>query len=430
MSDADRKPLAGGGGELQKAPTGDWDSRKAEFSKLVGDGPAQDLISFLQTHETEKSNEPADGDVKKFYTLPLIAEKQVRRSVHFLIKSPSFSSLARADNHEGRIRIWHRKFEKDMPKDTFGNGGGGGRGGGRNDNRGKRGGSNSNRTPWPRDRPDFLRFVLYKENIDTSTAAKDVVRAAHLNPKRGIGYAGMKDKRGVTAQFCSAYRVEKEQLLAMNARSGNNNDGGGNTTTKGAAVIKLGNFTYSRDEVRLGRLSGNRFDIVLRNVDVMGDTDNVATKHSVRQKLEAAGEALKTTGFINYFGMQRFGRSHDTHEVGIAILKGDFEAAINIIMREKNGESPRITEARKRWANRFESIDVSTEENAAREAEGKCAREIQRDMGRFMVCENSIVHTLSRQPRNYKRAFGSIAKNMRSMFLHAYQSYLWSEFLH
>ena len=143
--------------------------------------------------------------------------------------------------------------------------------------------------------------------------------------------------------------------------------------------------------------------------------------------MENAGNALKTHGFINYFGMQRFGRSNDTHEVGIAVLRGDLEKAIDIIMREKTGESTRITEARRRWAKRFESIDVSKDEAIARDTEMKCAQAVRKDMGRFMVCEQSIVHSLSRKPRDYKRAFGSIAKNMRSMFLHAYQSLLWSE---
>eukprot|EP00579_Thalassiosira_antarctica_P012167 CAMPEP_0201914806 /NCGR_PEP_ID=MMETSP0903-20130614/4892_1 /ASSEMBLY_ACC=CAM_ASM_000552 /TAXON_ID=420261 /ORGANISM="Thalassiosira antarctica, Strain CCMP982" /LENGTH=736 /DNA_ID=CAMNT_0048450263 /DNA_START=98 /DNA_END=2308 /DNA_ORIENTATION=+ len=431
MPVADDKCPKDSGDEAPNAPKNDWDSRKQDLSKLIGDTPAQELVSFLQQHETDKANEQTDKDVQKFYTLPLISEKQTRRSIHVLIKSTDFSSMARADNHEGKIRIWHKRFEKAMPKDTFsgGNGGGAGRNNS-NGNGGKQGKPKG--TPWPRDRPNYLKFVLYKENIDTTTAAKDVGRMARLNPKRGIGYAGMKDKRGITTQFCTAYRMEKEQLLAVNARSTNANGaaenvaGGGNTSTKGASIIKLGNFTYSDDECRLGTLTGNRFDIVLRNIDVGGDADSTK-KLLVQEKLENAGKALKAHGFINYFGMQRFGKFHDTHETGIAIMKGDFEGAVGIIMREKPGEYPQTIEARKRWATRFESIDVSKDEKAAREAEMKCARAIQRDMGRFMACENAILYSLSRNPRDYKRAFGSISKNMRSMFLHAYQSFLWNK---
>eukprot|EP00571_Detonula_confervacea_P000535 CAMPEP_0172318450 /NCGR_PEP_ID=MMETSP1058-20130122/34921_1 /TAXON_ID=83371 /ORGANISM="Detonula confervacea, Strain CCMP 353" /LENGTH=728 /DNA_ID=CAMNT_0013033289 /DNA_START=88 /DNA_END=2271 /DNA_ORIENTATION=- len=410
----------------EEAPKDDWDSRKEDLTKLIGETPAQELVSFLQLAETDSANESKDKDVQKFYALPLISDKQIRRSIHQLIKTPAFNTIARADTHDGKMRIWHLGFQKDMPKDTFwkGNGGGGG------NNGGNQRAAKPKRTQWPKDRPDFLNFVLYKENMDTYTAAKDVGRMAHVNPRKGIDYAGMKDKRGITTQFCSVYRMEKEQLLAVNkevARAKAENAGGGGNTSKGGAnIVKVGNFSYSSNEVRLGALSGNRFDIVLRNVDIGDVADDSAKKQLVQQKLETAGKAIMNGGFINYFGMQRFGKFHDTHATGIAVMKGDFEGAIGIIMGEKPDEYPYIAEARKQWANRFEGIDVSKDENAARESEQKCARDVQRKLGRFMNCEKSIVHTLSRKPREYKLAFGSIAKNMRSMFLHAYQSYLWN----
>ena len=445
MTDANNNITADGGNTKEAAKddpkTVDWDNCRLALTKLIGETPSQELVSFLQQHEEtpkkeeeeEVKEEDGGGDtVQKFYTLPVISDKQVRRSIHVLIKSPQFSMLARADNFEGKIRIWHLKFSSDMPADTF-------RGGNKDNNSynkkggggGNRNGGSKNRTPWPKDRPDFLRFVLYKENVDTTTAAKDVVRMGHLNPKRGINYAGMKDKRGVTSQFCSVYRVEKEQLLAVNKEAIYGNNSGSITSSKGGSnIIKLGNFEYSKEEVRLGTLSGNRFDIVLRNVDIGEDAASATgslleKKQLVQQKLEAAGKALKAHGFINYFGMQRFGKFHDTAEVGIAVLKGNFEGAVDIIMREKPDEYPRIAEARKQWAGRFDSIDVK-DENAAKEAEMKCARTIIRDLGRFMNCEKSIVNNLSRKPRDYKRAFGSIAKHMRSMFVHSYQSYLFN----
>lgn len=332
--------------------------------------------------------------------------------------------MARADNHDGRIRIWHVNFLKDMPADTHVNGRGVG------DNRNNINRKNTNgkggkggRAVWPKDRPDFLRFVLYKENVDTSTATKDIVRIGRLNPKRGVSYAGMKDKRGVTSQFCSVYRIEKEELLALNANKGGNSGGGGNTSTRGFNVIRLGNFHYSSDEVKLGTLAGNRFDIVLRNVDV-GDVPGGSDKAThVKCTLEKASKALQQVGFINYFGMQRFGKSNDTHEVGIAILKGDYEAAIDIIMREKADEQmPRVVSARKAWASRFDSINVANDEDAAKDAEMKCARSILNELGRFMGSEKSVINSLSRKPRDYKRAYSCIAKNMRSMYLHAVQS--------
>ena len=378
-----------------------WSNFSESFCKLVGDDTAKAVSNFLQ------KDEPTD----QFYTLPAIADKQVRRSIHQLFKSLEFNSVVRANNHEGRIRVWHKNYFDKMPKDTFVSG---------SNKPGKGRNNKHKKNDWPRDRPNFLRFVLYKENIDTSTAAKDITRFARLNPKRGISYAGMKDKRGITSQFCSAFRVEKDQLLAINKRDG---EGGGNTSTKGSCIIRVGNLTYSHEEVKLGALSGNRFDIVLRNIDTGGSDDS-----TIRSKLEVAGGAFKQCGFINYFGMQRFGKSVDTHEVGLQILRGDYEGAIDIIMREKpEGDSPRVLEARRTWARRFDGINVTEEAGKASEAEAKCARQVEKMCSRFMVCEKSIVSSLARRPRDYKKAFASISKNMRSMFLHAYQSFLWNK---
>ena len=405
------------------------DSSKKDLANLIGESSAQKVLTFLEQQQDEDVIDPLNDKVEKFFILPEISDKETRRSVHMLMKSPAFSSMALADNADGRIRIWQKRYEADMPKDTFSGGRDGDRAKNNSKNNSNGGGRSrdggAKRAPWPKDRPDFLRFVLYKENIDTTTATKDVVKIAHLNPKSGINYAGMKDKRGVTTQFCSVYRMEKEQLLAVN-KDVADSSGGGNTTSQGGSnIIRLGNFHYSKDEVRLGALTGNRFDVVLRNIDV-GEDSSTSRKQQIQETLEAAGNSLKAHGFINYFGMQRFGKYYDTHLVGIAVLKGDFERAVKIIMDEKPDEYPPFAEARKKWARRFESIDVTVDEKSAREAEMKCARTIQNVLGRFMNCEKSIVSSLARKPRDYQAAFCSIAKNMRSMFLHAYQSYLWN----
>ena len=394
----------------------DWDNCKHEFTKFMDESTAHAVTSFLQFNSNEH---PPKSDDTKFYTLPVIPDKQIRRSIHQFIKSPVMSSIARADNHEGRIRIWHIKYQADIPADTFGPA----NGGGQVSNKKK---ATTHGPAWPKDRPDFLKFVLYKENVDTHTALKDVVRSGRLNPKRGVAFAGMKDKRGVTTQFCSVYRTEKEQLLPLNShRVG---AGGGNLTKGGFNIIRVGNFSYSSDEVKLGSLNGNRFDIVLRNVDIGEEIDDPSEKMKhVKERLKTAAMGLQNIGFINYFGMQRFGKSNDTHEVGRAILKGDYETALDIIMREKNtDELPRHAEARRKWMNRFEGVDVANDEEAAKEAEMKCARSILKDLGRFLGVEKAVVGSLCKKPRDYKRAYTSIAKNMRSMYLHAYQSYLWN----
>eukprot|EP00553_Chaetoceros_curvisetus_P013941 CAMPEP_0204636794 /NCGR_PEP_ID=MMETSP0717-20131115/34919_1 /ASSEMBLY_ACC=CAM_ASM_000666 /TAXON_ID=230516 /ORGANISM="Chaetoceros curvisetus" /LENGTH=427 /DNA_ID=CAMNT_0051655957 /DNA_START=17 /DNA_END=1300 /DNA_ORIENTATION=+ len=192
--------------------------------------------------------------------------------------------------------------------------------------------------------------------------------------------------------------------------------------------MRVGHFKYVNQDLRLGLLKGNRFDIVLRNVCV---GDKFASKEErfsrVTAVLREAAESLKENGFINYFGMQRFGKFKDTHLVGIEILKGNFERACEIIMRVKEeGENERTVATRQKWASRFTGVNLE-DDRSAKDAEMKCAQTVVRELGRFMNCETSIVSSLSRRPRDYKKAFGSIAKHMRSMFLHAYQSYVWNK---
>jgi len=66
---------------------------------------------------------------------------------------------------------------------------------------------------------------------------------------KNIDVAGTKDKRAVTTQLATVYRVEMEKLAELNNR---------------LIGIKLGDFSYCNAELKLGDLQGNRFTIVLR----------------------------------------------------------------------------------------------------------------------------------------------------------------------
>ncbi len=234
---------------------------RSKLSVLVGDEVAKkttELIIFWEKEKTKiDSSAPPKGvdDDKKYVTLPLVENKEDRKAIHMLIKSDLLKQFVAADTVDKKIRIWHIMFEKQMPNygkfvkdERFKN----------NDKRKK-----SNKVEWPQDRPNFLRFVLYKENIDTGTAAKDIGRIIRLPPKghrnnRGgsgqIGYAGMKDKRGVTSQFCTVYRKTAEELMTLNRERGRdgNKYGGGNSSSKGKSIMRVGHFKYVNQDLRLG----------------------------------------------------------------------------------------------------------------------------------------------------------------------------------
>ena len=366
--------------EMNKKPY-DWPGLESELTEIIKDSStAKKLMSVLKLHNESKECE------EKYVTMPPL-EKDQRRVVHEWVRNSL--PCARSETCDF-VRIWHVKFEKEMANyKTFWN---------PNKKRQK--------LSWPKDRPDFLRFVLYKENLDTTTATKEISRKGG---KARISYAGMKDKRGITTQYCTLFRTEPQSIVSRYQKGG-----GGNSKQKGNSVAQVGNFEYVSEELRLGKLKGNRFDIVLRNVQ-MNDNKSEIDKSI----LSDAVTAMKKTGFVNYFGTQRFGKFNDTHKVGIEILKGNYRRAIDIIMEPKAEERPDAAKGRKEWLDRFQGGE--TPEN-----EAECAKRIMKLINRFMTAEMSIVQSLHRKPMDYKRAFGSIPKTLRMMFLHAVQSLIWN----
>lgn len=60
--------------------------------------------------------------------------------------------------------------------------------------------------------------------------------------------------------------------------------------------------------------------------------------------LTQALAVLKTRGFVNYFGMQRFGtQSVPTHAVGLAMLAGDLAAAVDLILMPRKNLDEKAT---------------------------------------------------------------------------------------
>ena len=108
-----------------------------------------------------------------------------------------------------------------------------------------------------------------------------------------------------------------------------------------------------------------------------------------------------------------------TFQVGIAVLKGDFEKAIDIFMSPKPDDRPDAAQGRKDWQDRFQNGETAENEAAA-------AKRVVKRLNRFMTAEASAMQSLSRFPRDYKRAFTCIPKTLRMMFLHAVQSLVWN----
>ena len=407
-----------------------------------GAGHLQPMLQFALTEESNVE--------MKFFEIPLLpsASKEDRKQWHTLFRSEPLSLHILTDTHKRPvdkevgddascneqyvIRLWHKDFEKEMPNYS------------KYDRTNKR----RKHDRAPRDMP-YLQFVLYKENMETAVALQQLQRRfGSFKGGRGgrgrggrgrhnasnrlrIGYAGMKDKRGVTCQFVTVpSSTSISALTDLNKPNAytEGQQGGGHTQTSGVALLRVGNFVYTKNELRLGRLKGNHFNVILRNIRVErplseeGPVDN----ETVSSVVEQSARDLKEHGFVNYFGTQRFGKYHDTHLVGIAVLQGNFERAINIILGPKpeNGERENVRSVRLAWEKRFDGVEGDDKKS---EAERDAAEKFLRECGKFLNNERAICHSLASHPLDYQRAFSCVSKTMRMMFIHAFQSLLWNQ---
>jgi len=126
---------------------------------------------------------------------------------------------------------------------------------------------------------NFLILKIKKTDMSTWKLITVLAKATGLQ-ERDIGYAGLKDKNATTIQYISLpKRVEKE----LNK----------NLTTERVEILER---TYNKAPLKIGHLKGNRFSIVL---------------HQINEKdakfFNTTAKKMQVDGIPNYYGYQRFG---------------------------------------------------------------------------------------------------------------------------
>ncbi|HLC55233.1 MAG TPA: tRNA pseudouridine(13) synthase TruD [Candidatus Nanoarchaeia archaeon] len=133
----------------------------------------------------------------------------------------------------------------------------------------------------------FACFLLKKKEWGTLDALSAIATALHADIRR-FGIAGMKDKRGITEQYVSGYRITKSAVEQVKIRN-----------------IELTFLGYLKERITLGELEGNHFRIVVRDL-------------AEERKIDPVKKIL------NLFDYQRFGKDMKNIEVGRAFVQGDY----------------------------------------------------------------------------------------------------------
>ncbi|KAL1350543.1 hypothetical protein AAHE18_06G032000 [Arachis hypogaea] len=340
------------------------------FKSLAGDSDAGCLEEFLNQINT--------GDDKSVAPLVLSPDsnKSHRTAVHKFFKGNfKFLVTDTVDGPDASSKCIRVRLNSGGPNNN-------GRNSKKRKERGDKPFDSRGSKSWPENVEKFLRFHLYKENKDTQEALGVIGKMLGIQ-SRSFGFAGTKDKRAVSTQRVTVYKQLASRVASLNER---------------LFGIKVGDFCYVNEGLVLGQLSGNRFTITLRGV--VADSEDT---------IKASADALGRHGFINYFGLQRFGSgSVPTHLIGAALFRGEWELAVDMILDPRDGEKEAIAKARKYYKD------------------GKDIEGTLRQLPRYLVAERAVLQNLKKSPGNYVQALKAIPRTLRMMYVHSYQSFLWN----
>ncbi|KAN0025350.1 hypothetical protein ACTFIU_003611 [Dictyostelium citrinum] len=324
-------------------------TKEEDLQKLVGEEKTKEFTQFFEG--------PNKTDPKAFFLFDVNENKEQRTELHKVIKL-RYNLVSETDN--GKVKVWAEANPKKK--------------------------SINDRQQWPIGKPKYVEFKLCKENRDTMDTLSMMSRILR-NSEKNFSFAGTKDKRGITTQRVTVWKVTPEKLVELN-----------NKLSTLSPPVRIGEYRFVENHLRLGDLQGNRFSIVIR--EIQGADDQLITESI---------ETFKKTGFINYFGMQRFGTGAiPTYEIGIAMIQGNWEKAAKLILDPRDGERDDATKARKYYK---ETGDI---------------KKTLTMLPRGLNAERKLLIGLKNGQSSYQDAFYSIPRTLRMLYTHSYQSLIWN----
>ncbi|ARS91281.1 tRNA pseudouridine(13) synthase TruD [Natrarchaeobaculum aegyptiacum] len=248
----------------------------------------------------------------------------------------------------------------------------------------------------PTDAYPHLVFRATLRGWDTNDFASRLSDALGVSRER-VDWAGTKDKHAITTQLFSVYGADPSDLPEID----------------GVEIEVLGRAGRS---LEFGDLAGNAFDLVVSDPERPENADRITAEleafAGADERPEAEPDDATRIGVPNFFGQQRFGsRRPVTHEVGLEIVRDDWEGAVMAYLGNPAAAEPEGT----RDAREF------VEET----------RDWQEALERFphrLRYERSMLHELAEcdgepEPDDFRAALERLPSNLQRLFVHAAQSY-------
>ena len=128
------------------------------------------------------------------------------------------------------------------------------------------------------------------------------------------------------------------------------------TACKKVRDIEVGDFAYVAKPATIGGNQGNRFTITLRNLKASNPEDTV---ESLRDRFDRILSSLRTTGYLNYYGLQRFGNGGLNIGVGVHMLKSEWKEAVMGILQSNHSNGNVIQKAIAVWENTQDGLEAA-----------------------------------------------------------------------
>ena len=280
--------------------------------------------------------------------------------------------------------------------------------------------------------PDVVCRVTLRA-WDTNDFAARLSDALGMSRER-ISWAGTKDKHAVTTQLFSVRDVAPERIEAI--------DGGGDSGGSGIDGAEIDVIGRAGRPISFGDLAGNAFEIVVRDPgrpeladDVTAQLRAFAAGTEREESPDEGGTADAEIGVPNVFGHQRFGsRRPITHEVGLAIVRGDWRTAVRTYVGNPFETEP---------ADTREGREFADEQFASPSPDWQaCLDRMPRKLGFERAMLHALLEAESDDPGStaadapvpedggvWRTVLEAVPSNLQRLFVHAAQSFLFNRIL-